>query len=152
VHQARNPITSDWPDISNDPDYPKIQQDINNGDNAGALDQLVAIMKKYCCNFDTMAGGAPTYDKNLKSEGSTQRKKGGAVKIGPDAFASAAWLYSSLKHEMVHSQQWQDPAGAAASGVSGREKQAYQREIDQAGNTHVTDAQKQDLTNRKAGY
>jgi hypothetical protein len=109
-------------------------------------------MKKYCCNFDTMSGGAPVYDPATEGEGATERKKGGKVSIGPDAFSSVAWLYSSLKHEMVHSQQWQDPDAADKMGSKGREKQAYQREVDNAGNTGLSAAEKAEDQKRLEKY
>ena len=149
-HAARNPISSDWPQLS--AEDIKSVKDLMGTSKADALAQLVKVMKKYCCNFDTMSGGAPTYDPNVSGEGETDRAKGGGVRIGPDAFSSVAWLYSSLKHEMVHSQQWQDPAAAAAAGSSGREKQAYQREVDQAGNTGLSDAEKAEDKARLARY
>jgi hypothetical protein len=149
-HAARNPITSDWPQLS--AEDTKSVKDLMGTSKADALAQLVKVMKKYCCNFDTMSGGAPTYDPNVSGEGETDRAKGGDVRIGPDAFSSVAWLYSSLKHEMVHSQQWQDPTAAAAAGSSGREKQAYQREVDQAGNTGLSDAEKAEDKARLGRY
>ena len=149
-HAARNPITSDWPQLS--AEDIKSVKDLIATSKADALAQLVKVMKKYCCNFDTMSGGAPTYDPNVSGEGETDRAKGGGVRIGPDAFSSVAWLYSSLKHEMVHSQQWQDPTAAAAAGSSGREKQAYQREVDQAGNTGLSPAEKAEDKARLARY
>jgi hypothetical protein len=150
THAARNPISSDWPQLSA-ADIKSVK-DLIATSKPDALAQLVKVMKKYCCNFDTMSGGAPTYDPNVSGEGETDRAKGGGVRIGPDAFSSVAWLYSSLKHEMVHSQQWQDPTAAAAAGSSGREKQAYQREVDQAGNTGLSDAEKAEDKARLARY
>jgi hypothetical protein len=151
THIPKDPRTEDWPTLSAD-ETKEVQSLIDQGKNQDALDKLVETMKKYCCNFFTMAGGAPTYDAGVSGEGSTERKKGGKVKIGPDAFSSAAWLYSSLKHEMVHSQQWQDPDAADKLGSNGREKEAYQREIDNAKNTGVSDADKKELEKRRAEY
>ena len=161
-HVLRNPITSDWPPFS-DADKKSIQSHLDaaaaaatpaaaNKAREDALAALVVVMKKYCCNFDTMKGGAPVYDPTTEGEGTTVREKGGQVSIGPDAFTSVAWLYSSLKHEMVHSQQWQDPDAADKMGSKGREKQAYQREIDQAKNTGLSDAEKAEEQNRLKAY
>ena len=122
------------------------------GSRADALAELVKIMKKYCCNFDTMKGGAPVYDPATDGEGETVREKGGQVSIGPAAFTSVAWLYSSLKHEMVHSQQWQNPEAAEKMESKGREKEAYQREIDQAKNTGLSDAEKAEDEKRLKAY
>jgi hypothetical protein len=161
-HVLRNPITSDWPPFS-DADKKSIQDHLDAAKAAGtpaavnkaredALAALVAVMKKYCCNFDTMKGGLPVYDPSTEGEGETTREKGGQVSIGPAAFTSVAWLYSSLKHEMVHSQQWQDPDAAGTMGSKGREKQAYQREVDQAKNTGLSDAEKAEDENRLKAY
>jgi len=152
-HAKKNPITSDWPKLSAD-DQKSVQAQLDKGagSRADALAELVKIMKKYCCNFDTMANGAPVYDPKTEGEGETDRKKGGQVSIGPDAFSSVAWLYSSLKHEMVHSQQWQDPDAADKLGSNGREKQAYQREIDNAANTGLSDAEKAEDKGRLENY
>jgi|GEM_PF-3421174 len=161
-HALRNPITSDWPPFS-DADKKSIQEHLDAAKSAGtpaavnkaredALAALVTVMKKYCCNFDTMKGGAPVYDPATEGEGTTAREKGGQVSIGPDAFSSVAWLYSSLKHEMVHSQQWQDPDAAGKMGSKGREKQAYEREVDQAKNTGLSDAEKAEDQNRLKAY
>ena len=161
-HAARNPITSDWPALSDD-DKKSVQSFLDaaaaSKTAAGvrkaredALAQLVKVMKKYCCNFDTMAGGAPVYDPATEGEGATDRAKGGGVSIGSDAFTSVAWLYSSLKHEMVHSQQWQDPDAAGKAGSKGREREAYQREVDQAKNTGLSDAEKAEDQHRLEAY
>jgi len=129
-----------------------VQDLIDAGKNQEALAQLVNVMKNYCCNFGTMARGLPEYDPRLRGEGSAERRKGGKVKIGPDAFSSAAWLYSSLKHEMVHSAQWQDEDAARALGSKGREKESYTLEIEQAGNTGISEAEKKDLEERLKDY
>lgn len=147
----KDPRTDDWPKLSAE-EMKAVQDLIDGGKNAEALAKLVETMKKYCCSFDTMAGGVPEYDSNLDGEGSCQRKKGGKVRIGKGAFTSAAWLYSSLKHEMVHSMQWQDEDAARAMGSKGREKEAYQREIDNAGNTGISEAEKKDLEKRIKAY
>ncbi len=151
AHVKKDPRTDDWPKLTAD-ELKSVQDLIDAGKNAEALAKLVEIMKKYCCNFDTMAGGAPEYDPKMAGEGSCERKKGGKVKIGKDAFRSASWLYSSLKHEMVHSAQWQDEKAAEKMGSNGREKEAYQREIDQAGNTGISDKDKKDLEKRIKAY
>jgi hypothetical protein len=152
-HAKKNPITSDWPQLSAD-DQKSVQAQLDKGagSRADALAELVKIMKKYCCNFDTMADGTPVYDPNTEGEGATEREKGGKVSLGPAAFSSVAWLYSSLKHEMVHSQQWQDPDAADKLGSKGREKQAYQREIDNAANTGLSDAEKAEDKRRLEKY
>lgn len=150
-HVKKDPRTDDWPKLTAE-EMKSVQDLIDGGKNGEALAKLVEIMKKYCCNFDTMAGGVPTYDPKLDDEGRTERKKGGKVRIGKDAFRSAAWLYSSLKHEMVHSAQWQDEDAAEKLGSSGREKEAYQREIDQAGNTGISEKDKKDLEERIKEY
>lgn len=152
AHVKKDPRTDDWPKLTAD-ELKSVQDLIDAGKNAEALAKLVEIMKKYCCNFDTMEGGAPVYDpKEKKAEGATQKKKGGRVRIGVPAFKSASWLYSSLKHEMVHSAQWQDEDAAKKMGVNGREKEAYQREIDQAGNTGISDKDKKELEKRIKAY
>jgi hypothetical protein len=161
-HVLRNPITSDWPPFS-DADKKSIQSHLDAAAAAGtaagvnkahedALAALVAVMKKYCCNFDTMKGGAPVYDPSTEGEGETAREKGGQVSIGPAAFTSVAWLYSSLKHEMVHSQQWQNPEAAEKMESKGREKEAYSREVDQAKNTGLSDAEKAEDEKRLKAY
>lgn len=161
-HVLRNPITSDWPPF-NDADKKSIQAQLDAANAAGtpaavnkareaALAALVVVMKKYCCNFDTMKGGVPVYDPSTEGEGTTAREKGGQVSIGPAAFTSVAWLYSSLKHEMVHSQQWQNPDAADKMGSKGREKEAYGREVDQAKNTGLSDAEKAEDQNRLKAY
>jgi hypothetical protein len=161
-HALRNPITSDWPQLS-DADKKSVQDHLDAGAaartaagvnkaNEEALAALVVAMKKYCCNFDTMKGGAPVYDPTTEGEGETVREKGGQVSIGPSAFTSVAWLYSSLKHEMVHSQQWQDPDAAEKMESKGREKQAYSREVDQAKNTGLSDAEKAEDETRLKAY
>ncbi|MCH7998431.1 MAG: hypothetical protein IIA91_02995 [Chloroflexi bacterium] len=150
-HATKNPITNPWPDIT-DAEEKAVQDLIDAGKKKEALEELVKTLKKYCCNFDTMEGESPIYDSTLAGEGSAERKKGGKVKIGDASFVSVAWLYSSLKHEMVHSQQWQDEAAATALGSNGREKEAYQRELDNAGNTGVSPADRADLARRLARY
>ena len=147
----KDPRADDWPKLTAD-EMKAVQDLIGAGKNAEALAKLVETMKKYCCSFDTMAGGAPEYDPNLDDEGACERKKGGKVRIGKGAFTSAAWLYSSLKHEMVHSSQWQDEDAARGMGSKGREKEAYQREIDNAGNTGISEAEKKDLEKRIKAY
>jgi len=129
-----------------------VQDLIDAGKNQEALARLVNVMKNYCCNFGTMEGGLPIYDPRLRGEGSAERKKGGKVKIGRAAFSSAAWLYSSLKHEMVHSAQWQDEDAARELGSKGREKESYQLEIEQAGNTGVSEQEKKELQERLKHY
>ena len=129
-----------------------VQDLIDAGKKTEALEKLVETLKKYCCNFDTMEGGNPIYDPTVVGEGAAERKKGGKVWIGDAAFANVAYLFTSLKHEMVHSQQWQDEAAATALGSPGREKEAYQRELDNADNTGISDAEKADVVNRLATY
>ena len=150
-HATKNPITNPWPDITA-AEEKAVQDLIDAGKKQEALEKLVEILKKYCCNFDTMEGGSPIYDSTIRGEGSAERKKGGKVKIGDLAFANAAYLFTSLKHEMVHSQQWQDEAAARAMGSNGREKEAYQRELDNAGNTGISAAEQADVVNRLATY
>ncbi|MCH8815151.1 MAG: hypothetical protein IH957_08685 [Chloroflexi bacterium] len=53
---------------------------------------------------------------------------------------------------MVHSQQWQDPDAAKGQGSNGREKEAYQREIDNADNTDISEMEKKDLAERIKDY
>jgi hypothetical protein len=151
-HPKKNPITADWPKLSK-ADTDSVQALLNKGagSRADALAELVKIMKKYCCNFDTMADGTPAYDPNLKGEGETEAVKGGKVSIGPKAFSSVAWLYSSLKHEMVHSQQLQDPK-ALDGGSKPLERQAYQREIDNAANTGLSPEEKAEDQRRLETY
>lgn len=150
-HTKKDPRRDPWPKLTA-ADLKSIQDLIDQGKKQQALDKLVEIMKKYCCNFETMADGKPIYDPKLSGEGAAERKKGGRVRIGDDAFRSAEWLYSSLKHEMVHSQQWQDEEAAKKLGSNGREKEAYQREIDNAANTGISEAEKKDLQERLKTY
>ena len=150
-HANKDPRTDPWPDITA-AEEKAVQDLIDAGKKSEALANLVETLKKYCCSFDTMEGGNPIYDAALGGEGAAERKKGGKVRIGDASFVSVAWLYSSLKHEMVHSQQWQDEDAARALGSGGREKEAYQRELDNAGNTGVSPAQEADLERRLATY
>ncbi|MCH8815150.1 MAG: hypothetical protein IH957_08680 [Chloroflexi bacterium] len=88
-HPTKNPIDDDWPDLTAAEE--KAVKDLADaGKKADALANLVETMKKYCCSFGTMDGGAPVYDSTLDGEGSTERKKGGVVEIGDDAFTSVA--------------------------------------------------------------
>src|ERR1700730_17227002 len=102
-HVGRNPITDPWPKL--DPSEMKAVQTLMDAAAAqtseadktagrtAALDKLVEIMKKYCCNFDTMKNSKPSYDPDLKSDGGTAQEKGGRVRIGPKAFKNAPYLY-----------------------------------------------------------
>ncbi len=133
----KNPITDHWPDLTA-AEEKAVQDLIAAGKNAEALAELVEAMSNHCCSFATMEGGKPIYDAELADRGGndiamTERRKGGKVWIGPGAYgpifngdtaSAVARLYSLLKHEMVHSQQWQDPAQAAADGVKHRELEA----------------------------
>ncbi len=150
-HEKKDPRTDPWPDITA-AEEKAVQDLIDAGKKSEALDKLVEILKTYCCNFDTMEGGNPIYDSTVAGEGAAERKKGGKVWIGDAAFANVAYLFTSLKHEMVHSQQWQDEAAATAMGSNGREKESYQRELDNAENTGISPAEKADVVNRLATY
>jgi hypothetical protein len=150
-HVNKDPRKDAWPKPTA-AEMKSVQDLIDAGKNLEALARLVQVMKNYCCNFGTMAGGLPEYDPRLRGEGSCQRRKGGKVKIGRAAFSSAAWLYSSLKHEMVHSAQWQDEEAAGALGSNGREKEAYGLEIAQAGNTGISEQEKKELEERLKHY
>ncbi len=146
----KNPITDNWPDLTA-AEEKAVQDLITAGKNAEALAKLVEVMSDHCCSFATMAAGKPGYDARLAERGGndigmTERRKGGNVWIGPGAFGpifngdtapAVARLYSVLKHEMVHSQQWQNPAQAAADGAKARELQATQLED---ANVDATDA------------
>ncbi len=146
----KNPITDNWPDLTA-AEEKAVQDLITAGKNAEALAKLAEVMANHCCSFATMSGGKPIYDAKLADRGGndigmTERRKGGRVWIGPGAFgpifngddaAAVARLYSVLKHEMVHSQQWQDPADATADGAKARELEATQREDANVGATGV---------------
>src|SRR5207245_3374817 len=109
-HIGVNPIKDPWPKLPKSVSQ-QISGYINGAKQAQGLAMLVSWMKTQCCNFNTMAGGMPTYDPNIAYDGSTERAKGGQVRLGRHAFTRGVpYLYSTLKHEMVHSQQWQDPA------------------------------------------
>ncbi len=146
----KNPITDRWPDLTA-AEEKSVQDLLSAGKNADALAKLVEVMGNHCCSFATMFGAAPIYDAGLAARGGNDvsaiaRDKGGRLWIGPGAFgpifsgddtSAVARLYSILKQAMVHSQQWQDPAAAAAQGVEPRERQATQREIDNVAGTDV---------------
>lgn len=150
-HSKKDPRKDPWPALTA-AELKSIQDLIDQGKKQEALDKLVEILKRYCCNFDTMAGGKPLYDPKLEGEGAAERKKGGAVRIGDAAFRDATWLYSSLKHEMVHSQQWQDEEAAKKLGSNGREREAYQRELDNAANTGIREGDKKEIQERLKTY
>jgi hypothetical protein len=153
-HDPKDPRTADWPKLT-DAEMRSVQDliddakeaqdakqpDAANKARADALAQLVSVLKRYCCTFHTMQGGAPIYDKGLTSDGSAQKRKGGRVRIGKGAFRSAAFLYSTLKHEMVHSMQWQDEDAARRTPHKEQELEAHRREEDQAGNTGLSEAE-----------
>jgi len=161
-HVGKNPITDPWPTLTAG-EVKSVQDLLDQARSAKtaagvrearekALAKLVEVISKYCCNFNTMRGNAPVYDPAIDGEGTTQREKGGGVSIGTAAFSSVSWLYSSLKHEMVHSQQWQDPPHATAMGSDGREKEAYQREIDEADHTKLSLPERNEDQNRLNKY
>lgn len=145
----KNPIDDPWPKLTK-VDLKGVRALIDAGKNADALAELVKVMKTRCCSFDTMAGSEPVYAPDLEAKkgkgvgGNTERKKGGIVRIGPAAFKGylgtepEAFLYSTLKHEMVHSMQLQDPKGAAEKGNRRLEFEAYGAEIINSINTGIS--------------
>lgn len=140
-HDPKDPRTADWPKLT-EAEMRSVQDLIAARKRTEALAQLVDIMKKYCCTFHTMQGGGPIYSPGLTdADGATQRKKGGRVRLGPGAYRSVAFLYSTLKHEMVHSSQWQDEAAAGSTDRNTLEIEAHQREANQSGNTGLSEAE-----------
>lgn len=164
-HVGVNPITDPWPKL----DAGEVETvhtlialanalpegQARNDARGDALRKLVEILKRHCCNFNTMAGGAPTFapDLDQMKGGQTDRARGGTVRIGPVVFETVhfdfgpvggdvSWLYCTLKHEMVHSMQWQNEAAAKAMGAAGREKEAWGRQLSQAENCDLTEPEK----------
>ncbi len=100
-----------------------------------------------------------------KGNGLTIHPKSGAINpsskprvlIGPDAFGTdrrdakeiAVRLYSTVRHEYVHVQQWQIPKAAEALGRAGREFEAYLWEIENSESTGLK-KHKRSLLNVKA--
>ncbi len=146
----KNPIIDRWPDLTA-AEEAGVQSLITAGNRAGALAELARVMANHCCSFATMEGGKPIYDADLAARGGSdvavvERRQGGKLWIGPGAYdalfngdstSAVSRIYSVLKAAMVSSQQWQDPAAAGAQSAVGREKQATQRERDNAARTGV---------------
>ncbi len=151
-HVGVNPIKDPWPALKPE-ELQAVQDLIDKGMKQEALDKLVEILKRYCCNFETMKGGKPVFDPDLKYAGETQRAKGGSVRIGKAFGRGAGRLYSVLKHEMVHSQQWQDlNAKDTKEQNRQRECDAYQREIDNADNTNISEGYRNELPGLRDKY
>jgi hypothetical protein len=144
----KDPITDPWPALT-PAERAAIQALIDAGNKAGALQKLVEILKLKGWSPDTMKDGKPAYDPATNGEGSAEAKAGGAVKIGDKAYSSVAWLYSSLMHEWVHSQQMHE---GRPVDVNKLEREAYGKEIDNAGNTGLSPAEKAECERRRNEY
>jgi hypothetical protein len=90
------------------------------------------VVKKYDLDTSAMLGGKPFYNPlQVNAEGLTRPFR--LVTIGKPAFASETYLASVIGHEAVHARQWLHPAQAIAMGRAGREIQATQWMLDNAG-------------------
>jgi hypothetical protein len=101
----------------------------------------------------SFVNGRVTYDASLADEGVTSRDK--RVRIGRAAFRSAAWLASTIAHEVeVHvnrqataGQWYTDPEGAALQEV-----EAYDYEIGNAARFGLSPEEAAELRERRRFY
>ena len=98
--------------------------------------------------------GEPEYDESVDGAGQTATVGGkGVVKLGKDAFVwkgkpSAAWLASTKIHEIHHTTQIQ-PDNTRKPERPEREVEAYNKELDAAKQTGITNVQKEELKSRR---
>jgi len=153
AQEYKDPRTAPWPKLT-DAETKAIQELMNKGTGSrqrqDAIDMLVGILVSKGWSTGTMGGGKPQYNSVLSlvepnTLGTTERKLGGNVYIAERAFQSVSLLYSTVMHETVHSYQWQDPDRATALGRDGRELEAYQRELDNADRTGISEELRQEL-------
>ena len=111
-----------------------VNTQIRSGDTAqrsAALAAVVQKMRQEGRDFSVVRGGAPVFDPAHAGEGATSRENPARIVIGPPAM-NADWQFLQLvvEHELVHAQQWQDPAAATAMGREEREFLATMREFE----------------------
>lgn len=120
--------------------------------------KAIELVDKYYKIPHDHINGDPTYDPGLNAEGSTGQtakdKKKVKTRMGEPAFTTPGWLASSKLHEIV------GHGGQAASGrwytdAKGdaiNEVECYDLEIENAKKTGLTDAEIQELKDRRKAY
>jgi len=91
--------------------------------------------------------GEPTFSQAVKGEGVCYPD--GSVMIGLRAFSSPGWLASTKKHEATHANQAAEgrwPRGAVERHDA--EIEAYGREVTSADTVGLTDAEREDVSER----
>lgn len=165
AHQAKNPRRDAWPNLHTPEDrdtrrdvanLEALLRQVNNERDPAkqdelaqrALDELVRILKRFCCDFTTMKDGKPVYRRNPPKDpdlfGQAERARGGVatgglVRIYLRAFRNLPDLYSTLKHEMVHAHQYQRRENLTEPGPC-LDAEAWGREVANAANTGLSGA------------
>ncbi len=171
-HVGVNPVTDPWPVLGADEVKTlndalaaanKLEGEQQDKARAKTLAMLIEILKRHCCNFNQVTQG-PSYNPRRSFDGYTFPIAPGMIaqEIGRGGFerrtttkhqhevgGTVAWLYSTVKHELVHAQQYQDPTRTGEKSLKENDREAYGREISQAGRTGLSEAELAEVTDRR---
>ena len=116
------------------------------GDRQGAINQLITSAAQIGrIDKSLLLNGTMTYNPNLPGEGNTPdpllKREGGyelcQPEIGPTAFSTMPWLYSTILHEYDHVKKLQNPVNRGVANKAQLEVDAYGMEIENAMTTGV---------------